>query len=143
MSNSNVNVGRGLTIVTAEGRVWGRAVPKKDRPNDTVVLRIEREAGATKPFTVMVCGPADWAHKVEANGFTLEPSFLTVSRCVYDAGTKTVTVTLVHNLFDGWNQVITVSHGENWQKSVTAELINRSKAQGSETHISNYHTMTC
>jgi hypothetical protein len=142
MSNSNVNKGRAFTILTADGRVWGRAVPKKDS-EDIVILRIEREAGATKPFTVMVCGPWDWIHKRGANGFMQSPSYLTVSRCVYDAATKTVTVTLVHNLFDGWNQVITVSHGENWQKAVTAELLNRSRAQGSETHISNYHALTC
>lgn len=132
--NSKINVGTGLIIRNADGTVWGRSVPRKDGRGVAV---IRREMAGDKPCKVLCWGPVEYATKAQENGWDLQPSYLLVTSVTYDAATKTVTVLLTHNLWEGWNQCVTVPFGGNWRQEVYNCLYARSMETGSETHVGN------
>lgn len=138
MDNGTVNVGKALTIRNVNGTVWGRSVPRRD---GTGVVILRREATGDKPFTTLSWGPIEFAHKTAENNWELLPSYLVVTSVTYDAGTKTVTCVFSHNVWEGWNQVVTVPFGGEWRKAVCDLLISRSRETGSETHIGNFKDM--
>ena len=140
MDNGNVKKGRvgtHLIIQNSDGSVWGRAVP---RSNGVGYLLLRLEKGKAE-VTKLTLGPVELASKMESNGWEVCPSYITVSAVRYDSATKTVTVVFSHNVWEGWNQIITVPFGESWKKAVTEELIARSSKTGSETHVFNFQDL--
>jgi hypothetical protein len=130
-----INLGKARTLFDSNGVVLGRIVPL--RSGEGVAIAFVPKTAGEGP-TVRKYGPQELLMKTELNGWTNEESFLTVQKVAFNASDRTVSVTLVHNLFSGWNQYITVPLADGWQSAVTTELMARSRAHGSETHISNF-----
>lgn len=131
-----INFGNGSTLLDNSGKIIGRVVPRKEKALGVAVAFPMKEG-----LSIRTYGPKEFAIKLETNGWTLEPSYLTVSRCVFNAADKTVSITLLHNLCSGWNQLITVELVDGWQKAVNQKLMELSRSTGSETHISNYSAL--
>ena len=131
-----INFGNGSTLLDNGGKVIGRVVPRKERSLGVAVAFPMKEG-----LSVRTYGPTEFKIKMETNGWTLQPSYLTVSRCVFNAADSSVSVTLLHNLHSGWNQLITVELVDGWQKSLNQKLMELSRSTGSETHISNYSAL--
>lgn len=131
-----MNTGKAFTILDSSGKPIGRGIPRK-----------EPSKGFAATFTVdgqlvvRAYGPLEMGNKMSVNGWTTAPSYLTVTRVVANPD-NTVSVTLMHNAFAAWNQLITVPFSEDWKKAVTARLIELNNLTGSETHIANFSDLT-
>jgi hypothetical protein len=129
-----LNIGNASTLVDNSGATIGRVVPRKERHLGVAVAFPMKDG----TLAVRTYGPVEWASKRTVNGWELKPSYLTVARCAFNSADETVSVTLLHNLHSGWNQLITVPLRDGWQQEINKKLMELSKATGSETHISNY-----
>jgi len=130
-----INIGKARTLFDNNNVVLGRIVPL--RSGEGVAVAFVPKAAGETPI-IRKYGPQELLMKTELNGWRNDESYLTVQRVVFNAADRTVSVTLVHNLFSGWNQYITTPLVDGWQTAITTELMARSRASGSETHISNY-----
>lgn len=126
------NFGKAFTILDANGKPIGRAIPRKEAHKGFATTFV-----VNGQLSVRLYGNEEMALKETVNGWTRQPSFLTVTRVAKNTD-NTVSVTLMHNLFSGWNQLLTVPFVDGWQKSITAQLIELNRTSGCETHISNY-----
>lgn len=132
-----LNIGNGSTLLDNSGAILGRVVPRKDRSLGVAVAFPMKDG----TLALRTYGPVEWAAKVTVNGWEVKPSYLTVARCAFNSADGTVSITLLHNLHSGWNQLITVPMQDGWQQEVNKKLMELSKSTGSETHISNYSSL--
>lgn len=129
MSN---NTGKSFVILDADGKPIGRGIPRKEAHKGfATTFMVDGQ------LLVRLYGPEEMGMKESVNGWSRAASYLTVTRVAMNAD-NTVSVTLIHNIYSGWNQLLTVPFVEGWQKDVTNELIELNRKTGSETHISNY-----
>lgn len=126
------NLGKAFMILDAGGKPLGRGVPRKEAHKGFATTFM-----VDGKLLVRVYGNEEMTMKETVNGWTREPSYLTVTRVAKNTD-NTVSVTLIHNLYSGWNQLLTVPFVEGWQQLVTKQLIELNRTSGCETHISNY-----
>lgn len=125
-------IGKAFTIVDASGKPIGRGIPRKETLRGFATTFL-----VDGSLLVRLYGPEEMTMKETVNGWTREPSYLTVTRVAKNTD-NTVSVTLIHNLVSSWNQLLTVPFVDGWQKLVTQQLIELNRTTGCETHILNY-----